>query len=78
MLGTREPDLYEGKKLPGLDERTELPVPPQPTPDSPAAATITAARDGDESVVSPFAVPAEMRQLVSDYFHQFHSDDEQK
>jgi hypothetical protein len=78
MLGTREPDLFEGKKLPGVVEHTELPVPPQPTPDSPAAATITAARDGDESVVSPYAVPAEMRQLVSDYFHQFHSDDEQK
>ena len=75
MLGTPQPDLFQGKPLPGPDERTKREVPPQAMPGDVAPATPVAPRQGDEPPVPVYRVPPEMRRLVGGYFEKYHQSD---
>jgi hypothetical protein len=74
LLGTPEPDLFEGPQLAGPDERTRLQIAPQPLPADPAPAAAVAARRDNEPPVPAYRVPAESRHMVDDYFERFHED----
>lgn len=74
MLGTREPDLFQGRQLAGPDERTKLQVPPRASPGQPRPDAAAAPRTGDEQVVPGYRVPASMQRLVSDYFQKYHAE----
>ncbi len=74
MLGSRLPDVVQGRQLPGPDQRTDLDVPPQAMPESPADPSPASSRRGDESSIASFRVPAEWRARVNQYFEQLHAD----
>ena len=74
LLGTREPDLFQGRQLAGPDERTKLQVPPRQSPGQQQPDASAAQRTGDEQIVPNYRVPASMQRLVSEYFQKYHTD----
>ena len=74
MLGTNEPDLFEGKQLPGPDKRTTSQLPPPKDPGQLAINAAAASRTSDEQPVDRYSVPAEMRGIAGRYFQSFHED----
>ncbi len=75
LLGTPAPDLFEGRPLPGPDERTRLQVTPRPAAGEPAAAAPAAPRRDDEPAVPAFRVPGRVAaRMVDDYFERFHQE----
>ena len=74
LLGTRQPDLFQGRPLPGPDERTKLLLPPTRNPGQPAARADAPPRSGDERPVHAYQVPADLRDVAGQYFQQFHAD----
>lgn len=74
MLGVRQPDLFQGRRLPGPDERTKLLLPSERDPGPPAPAAEAAARTTDERPADRYAVPGDLRGAVGTYFQKFHAD----
>jgi hypothetical protein len=77
MFGANEPDLFEGKPLPGPEVRTTSQVPPPKNPGQPAANAAVASRDGDEHPVERYSLPAAMRDIAGRYFQSFHNGPDQ-
>ena len=74
LLATPEPDLFQGKSLPGPEERTRLTVKGRSAAGAPAPAVAAAPRRDDEPPVAAFQVPADLRQVVESYFERFHQE----
>ena len=74
MLGSREPDLLQGRELPGPDERTQLQMPSQPGPESPSPDAAIPPRETAEPAVEDYQVAPAARATVQRYFDQYHQD----
>jgi hypothetical protein len=76
LLGTRRPDLFQVRPLPGPDDRTKFEVPSQRDPGGPALPAAAPARVGDEQPQAAYQVPAELRAVVDEYFARLHAEAE--
>ena len=74
MLGTLQPDLIQGKQLPGPDQHVELRAPPTARPESPADPATASIRQMPELPVDVFTVPWEAQRGVARYFREFHQN----
>jgi hypothetical protein len=74
LLGTRQPDLFQGRPMAGPDERTKIQLPAKRDPGDPSATVAAADRIGDERAVGSYQIPEELRGVVGDYFQTFHDD----
>jgi hypothetical protein len=73
LLGVTQQDVLQGPVSSGPDEVKVRSMKPQPGPQSPASAAMTATRTCPELQVTPYVVEGESRDLVNNYFAQLHS-----